>query len=89
MPWSSNATNCGVCACVTVAKSVMHQRLCLCLLLLLPCRHTSDLVMLASFGSAQERNKQQFEALLAASGWKLLRVRPTSGIFMVVEAEPV
>jgi hypothetical protein len=45
-------------------------------------------MMLAVFGEAKERNRQQFAALLAAGGWRLTRVRPTAGIFQVLEAEP-
>lgn len=45
--------------------------------------------MLASFRDAKERNQQQFSALFQASGWRLLSLKPTSGVFMVIEAEPV
>lgn len=59
----------------------------------LPChlRHRccSDLVMMVSFGDGKERNTQQFDSLFAAAGWRLLRITPTSGVFMVVEAEPL
>jgi hypothetical protein len=51
-------------------------------------RHTSDLMMLANFGDACERSPSQFAALLAAAGWRMLRVRPTSGVFVVVVAAP-
>jgi hypothetical protein len=52
------------------------------------CRHASDLVMMVSFGDGKERNQQQFKSLFEASGWRLTQVTPTSGIFMVIEAEP-
>jgi len=55
----------------------------------LACRCCSDLVMMVSFGDGKERNTQQFDSLFAAAGWRLLRITPTSGVFMVVEAEPL
>lgn len=55
----------------------------------LACRCCSDMIMMASFGNGKERNRQQFDSLFAAAGWRLLRITPTSGVFMVVEAEPV
>jgi hypothetical protein len=45
--------------------------------------------MLSSFGDAKERNEQQFRSLLQAAGWRLERLTPTSGVFMVLEASPV
>eukprot|EP00878_Enallax_costatus_P027936 GHUV01030125.1.p2 GENE.GHUV01030125.1~~GHUV01030125.1.p2 ORF type:complete len:108 (+),score=13.91 GHUV01030125.1:214-537(+) len=61
------------------------QGLCCCL----SCRLMSDLLMLAAFGDAKERNKQQFEALFGATGWKLTKITPSNGIFLILEAVPV
>eukprot|EP00879_Flechtneria_rotunda_P017666 GHRR01018518.1.p2 GENE.GHRR01018518.1~~GHRR01018518.1.p2 ORF type:complete len:248 (+),score=69.50 GHRR01018518.1:1346-2089(+) len=59
----------------------------------LPClmgpRRGSDMTMLMSFGDGKERNKQEFEALLALSGFKLQRIIPTCGAFLVLEAVPI
>eukprot|EP00878_Enallax_costatus_P009061 GHUV01009473.1.p1 GENE.GHUV01009473.1~~GHUV01009473.1.p1 ORF type:complete len:426 (+),score=140.32 GHUV01009473.1:983-2260(+) len=54
-----------------------------------PHRLMSDLLMLAAFGDAKERNKQQFEALFGATGWKLTKITPSNGIFLILEAVPV
>lgn len=59
----------------------------------LPChlglRHASDLTMMVAFGDARERSSAQFAALFAASGWRLAAIRPTSGLFVIIEADPV
>jgi hypothetical protein len=47
------------------------------------------MLMLVSFGDGKERNLQQFRALFEASGWRLTGMTPTSGVFIVIEAEPV
>lgn len=64
-------------------------QLCLITALLHIHRLLSDVLMLASFGDAKERNKQQFNTLLEATGWKLNKITPTNGIFLVLEAVPV
>jgi hypothetical protein len=45
--------------------------------------------MMVSFGDGKERSQQQFSRLFEASGWRLTRLTPTSGVFMVIEAEPI
>lgn len=45
--------------------------------------------MLMAFGGGAERNKAQFAELLGAAGFRLRRITPTNGIFLVVEAEAV
>ncbi|KIZ07130.1 O-methyltransferase family protein [Monoraphidium neglectum] len=59
---------------------------------ILPCnlkhRHVSDMTMMMVFGSAKERDERQFGALLAAAGWRLRRVVPTTGLYVVIEALP-
>jgi hypothetical protein len=43
--------------------------------------------MLAFFGDGRERSRSEFAELLAAGGWRLARLRPVSGIYVVLEAE--
>lgn len=45
--------------------------------------------MLMAFGGGAERSKAQFAELLSAAGFRLRRLTPTNGIFLVLEAEPV
>lgn len=45
--------------------------------------------MLASFGDAKERSKQQFETLFEATGWKLTTITPSNGLFLILEAAAV
>lgn len=46
--------------------------------------------MLAMFGAAKERGRAEFEALFSAAGFRMARrVRPTNGLFLLVEGVPV
>eukprot|EP00775_Hariotina_reticulata_P013986 gene13986-14101_t len=54
----------------------------------LPFRCGSDIAMMTLFGDGCERDTNQFKQLLSAAGWKLEKVVPTNGIFMVIEASP-
>ncbi len=56
---------------------------------LLEPRLLADICMLALFGGGRERSEGQFRALLAAAGFRLVRVVPTSGLLCVLEAAPV
>jgi hypothetical protein len=47
--------------------------------------HLFDLSMMVLLGS-RERTEGEYEALLAASGWALEKVTPTSGLFNVLQA---
>ncbi|KAI8475773.1 MAG: O-methyltransferase-domain-containing protein [Monoraphidium minutum] len=51
-------------------------------------RHASDVTMMAVFGGSKERNESQFDALLAAAGWRLERAAATTGLYCVLEAVP-
>jgi hypothetical protein len=52
-------------------------------------RLTCDLVMLGNFGGGRERDEGQYKKLLEAAGFRLVRLTPTKGLFVVVEAQPV
>jgi hypothetical protein len=45
--------------------------------------------MLMAYGDGKERSRAEFEALLAAAGFKLQRIRPSCGIMLTLEAVPV
>jgi hypothetical protein len=51
-----------------------------------PTTYLLDIQMMAMFGSARERSREEFEALLAASGLKAVRVMPTQSVVSIVEA---
>jgi hypothetical protein len=46
------------------------------------------MAMMTLFGDGCERDTNQFKQLLSAAGWKLEKIVPTNGIFMVIEASP-
>lgn len=56
---------------------------------LLEPRLMADMQMLALFGSGKERHVSQFEALLLAGGFRLVRQVPTAGLLVVLEAQPL
>jgi hypothetical protein len=55
---------------------------------LMPHRRRADITMLMTFGYGKERSLEQFEMLFRASGWRLTRVVPSTGLLNVVEAQP-
>lgn len=56
---------------------------------LLEPRLLADVQMLTLFGSGKERHVAQFETLLRAGGFRLVRQVPTAGVLVVLEAEPL
>jgi hypothetical protein len=53
-----------------------------------PTTYLLDIQMMAMFGSARERSREEFEALLSASGFTAVRVIPTQSVVSIVEAAP-
>jgi hypothetical protein len=45
-----------------------------------------DIQMMAMFGSARERSREEFESLLSASGFMVMGVIPTASVVSIVEA---
>ena len=53
-----------------------------------PTTYLLDIQMMAMFGSARERSREEFEGLLSASGFTAVRVIPTQSVVSIVEAAP-
>ena len=53
-----------------------------------PTTYLLDIQMMAMFGSARERSREEFEGLLSASGFAAVRVIPTQSVVSIVEAAP-
>jgi SAM-dependent methyltransferase len=51
-----------------------------------PTTYLLDIQMMAMFGSARERSREEFERLLSASGFVAMRVIPTESAVSIVEA---
>lgn len=51
-----------------------------------PTAYLLDIQMMAMFGSARERGREEFESLLSASGFVAMRVIPTESAVSIVEA---
>ena len=54
-----------------------------------PISYLVDVQMMAMFGAARERTEDEFQALLAESGFALRRVVPTASPVSIIEATPV
>jgi SAM-dependent methyltransferase len=54
-----------------------------------PTTYLLDVQMLTMFGGGRERSVAEFEQLLGAAGFRLLRVIPTASAICIVEAAPV
>ena len=53
-----------------------------------PIGYLVDMQMMAMFGSARERTEDEFQSLLAESGFVLRRIIPTESPVSIVEATP-
>lgn len=53
-----------------------------------PTTYLLDIQMMAMFGSARERSREEFEGLLSASGFSTARVIPTQSVVSIIEATP-
>jgi SAM-dependent methyltransferase len=53
-----------------------------------PTDYLVDLQMMAMFGDARERTRAEFERLVAASGFALIRVIPTASAVSIIEIAP-
>ena len=53
-----------------------------------PTDYLVDLQMMAMFGDARERTSAEFERLMAASGFSLVRVIPTASAVSIIEIAP-
>lgn len=51
-----------------------------------PTTYLLDTQMMAMFGSARERSREEFEGLLSASGFTAVRVIPTHSVVSIIEA---
>jgi hypothetical protein len=54
-----------------------------------PASYLIDLQMMAMFGSARERMQAEFQDLLGAAGFNILRTISTASAVSIIEAEPV
>jgi hypothetical protein len=54
-----------------------------------PAMYQIDMQMMAVFGEAQERTPSQWKALLAQTGFELVKIHPTRSLLHWVEAKPV
>jgi hypothetical protein len=53
-----------------------------------PTEYLVDMQMMAMFGSARERNREEFAGMLSEAGFELRRVIPTRSPVSIVEAAP-
>jgi hypothetical protein len=53
-----------------------------------PTTYLLDTQMMAMFGNARERTREEFDELLLASGFTALRLIPTASVISIIEAAP-